>query len=81
MWTIVLATLLAVEAPEGMVLIPGGAFVRGNDNGPKNERPSASVNVSSFFMDVYEVTVVQFDACVSAKACKPATSQPPASAP
>lgn len=72
MLSLLLAAAVAQTAPPEMVLVPEGPFIRGNDDGPKNERPKTTVELSAFFMDVYEVTVEQFDACVSAKACRPA---------
>lgn len=55
-----------------MACIPGGEFLRGSDKGPKTARPQATVWVDTFYMDVTEVTVDAFDACVSAQKCKPA---------
>jgi formylglycine-generating enzyme required for sulfatase activity len=55
-----------------MVCIEAGSFVRGSNDGPKNERPQATVLVDTFYMDVYEVDVAHYDACVSAKKCRPA---------
>ncbi len=55
-----------------MVCVEGGAFLRGSDDGPKNERPRASVVVDTFYMDVYEVDVAHYDACVAAKKCREA---------
>jgi sulfatase modifying factor 1 len=69
---IAIALLIVSAGPPQMVLIAEGTFLRGNDHGPANERPRASVEMSAFYMDAYEVTVEQFDACVSAKACAPA---------
>ncbi len=44
------------EIPQGMVLIPGGKFEMGSENGKDNEKPVHTVEVSSFFMDIYELT-------------------------
>lgn len=57
------------KAPTGMACIPGGPFLRGSDKGPKNERPQATIHLSTFYMDVYEVTVAEYDACVKAGKC------------
>ncbi|NUP10859.1 MAG: SUMF1/EgtB/PvdO family nonheme iron enzyme [Polyangiaceae bacterium] len=54
-----------------MACIPGGPFLRGSDDGPKNERPRATVEVDAFLMDTTEVTVEAFEACVTARNCKP----------
>jgi formylglycine-generating enzyme len=58
--------------PAGMACVSGGAFWRGSDDGPKNTRPKASIWLQTFYMDVYEVTVEAYDACVAGGACKPA---------
>ncbi|MCF6174142.1 MAG: formylglycine-generating enzyme family protein [Victivallaceae bacterium] len=39
-----------------MVLIPGGTFMLGSTKGKADEKPVHKVKVSSFYMDVYEVT-------------------------
>lgn len=49
-----------------MVLIPGGTFWMGRDDGPADERPAHEVTVSPFYMDITEVTVGQFAAFVKA---------------
>ncbi|MEZ4462428.1 MAG: SUMF1/EgtB/PvdO family nonheme iron enzyme [bacterium] len=68
--------------PEGMACIPGGEFVRGKDDDPHacdqdhqpDDRrsaavPAAKVSVSPFFMDLTEVTVEAYTACVKAGKC------------
>lgn len=57
------------QAPEGMVCIPGGPFTRGSDRHGRNEKPSSTVVVSTFFIDAKEVTNPVYDACVKAGAC------------
>jgi serine/threonine-protein kinase len=47
-------------APAGMVLIPGGDFTLGRDDGGPDERPARVVNIKSFFMDLTEVTNEQY---------------------
>lgn len=44
------------EVPKGMVLVPGGSFVMGRNNGLPEERPEHNVTVTPFYMDIYEVT-------------------------
>lgn len=54
--------------PPGMVYIPAGEYVMGNSD-PKdnaNERPTRTIKLSGFFMDVTEVTNAQFKAFVDA---------------
>jgi formylglycine-generating enzyme required for sulfatase activity len=50
----------AAEAPEGMVLVPGGEFVMGSDDGNWDEQPAHRVNLSAFYIDRCEVTNAQF---------------------
>ena len=57
-------------APPGMACVPGGPFLRGSDEGPDNERPRALVSVSTFYMDLYEVTVERWERCVAERKCK-----------
>lgn len=61
-----------LKAPEGMVLIPGGTFTRGEDRSLggtaryPEEQPVHEVTVSSFFIDETEVTNAQFAEFVEA---------------
>ena len=48
--------LRANDVPEGMVLIPAGAFEMGRSEGAKDERPRHTVSVDAFYIDIYEVT-------------------------
>ena len=50
----------AAEPPHGMVLVPGGSFTMGDDNGGLDERPAHQVTLSPFFIDRHEVTIAQF---------------------
>jgi formylglycine-generating enzyme required for sulfatase activity len=76
------ALFLLGRAPRGsgdagrprMVRIPAGTFDMGSDRGPKDEKPVHPVTLSGFEMDVIEVTVAQYRACVAANACRPATA-------
>jgi formylglycine-generating enzyme required for sulfatase activity len=54
---------LADDADD-MVVIPGGTFVMGRDDGPADERPAHEVTVGPFQMDRTEVTNAQFAAFV-----------------
>lgn len=71
-----------LDPPAGMACVPAGPFVRGVDvdvhaceqSGQPHSRrsasvPSAEVVVSAFFMDLTEVTVAAFEACVADGAC------------
>jgi sulfatase modifying factor 1 len=55
-----------IEAPEGMVYVPGGPTQIGSDEGLPDERPTFTVRVEPFFMDKHPVTVAQFRAFVKA---------------
>jgi len=55
-----------------MACVPGGPFLRGSDDGPRHSRPQATVWVQTFYMDIYEVTVEMYEACVAAGKCKKA---------
>lgn len=59
------------EPPPGMVCIPGGPFVRGDDHGKPDEKPKARITVSPFFLDVTEVTNEQYFRCVELGKCEP----------
>ena len=64
-----------VLASSPMVHIPAGKFLQGCDNKRKDnncagdETPQRLVRLSSYYMDIYEVSVMQFKACVEAGAC------------
>jgi formylglycine-generating enzyme len=55
----------ASSAPDGMVWIPGGEFSMGSEEFP-DARPVHRVAVDGFWMDVNEVTNVEFDRFVRA---------------
>lgn len=67
--------------PSDMKCIPGGPFLRGSnlpsrdeDSGKmvNDESPEATVTVSAFLMDTYEVTFSQFQDCIRAGKCRAA---------
>lgn len=45
-----------IQAPPGMIPIPGGEFLMGRDDGNEYERPAHRVTIAPFFIDRYEVT-------------------------
>ena len=60
--------------PAGMAYIPGGIFRMGDKDlrdvkGLQNERPAHDVDVTGFYLDVYEVTNARYQQCVKAGAC------------
>lgn len=48
------------SSPAGMVLIKGGSFQMGTDDGMPFEGPTHTVELSPFYIDEHEVTVAQF---------------------
>ena len=52
------------EAPEGMVLVPGGVTHVGSEEGEATERPVFAAEVAPFFLDASPVTVARFRAFV-----------------
>jgi formylglycine-generating enzyme required for sulfatase activity len=57
------------EATGGMARIPGGTFMMGSESGDADEKPVHSVTVGAFSMDVNDVTVAAYAACVKAGRC------------
>jgi formylglycine-generating enzyme required for sulfatase activity/serine/threonine protein kinase len=62
----------APACPESMVSIAGGKFFMGDDDGDQEERPAHQVILSPYCMDVHEVTVSDYGACVQGGRCEPA---------
>jgi formylglycine-generating enzyme required for sulfatase activity len=56
--------------PSGMVRIGGGAFFMGSDDGTDAERPAHRVTVTTFCIDVSEVSVGAYLACAERGDCK-----------
>jgi formylglycine-generating enzyme required for sulfatase activity len=56
----------------GMVRLPGGQFFMGKDDGRPMERPSHTVTLSPFCIDIHEVTAEDYKACSDRGDCKPA---------
>ncbi|OQB08560.1 MAG: Serine/threonine-protein kinase pkn1 [Deltaproteobacteria bacterium ADurb.Bin207] len=61
--------LTGVGCPKGMVSIPGGSFDMGSNSGDPAESPVHRVTVRGFCMDVTEVTVEAYAACVRGGGC------------
>ena len=55
-----------------MGCIPGGPFLRGENGGPHDVRPQATIILDTFYMDKHEVTVAEYEACVATGGCKKA---------
>lgn len=45
---------------QNMVYVQGGTFIMGDDDGAPNEKPAHEVLVNSFYIDRYEVTVLEY---------------------
>ena len=50
----------AAEAPPGMVLVPAGEFVMGEDGRGADEAPAHRVRLGAYYLDKYEVTNADF---------------------
>ena len=48
------------DAPNDMVLIPAGPFIRGTDNRLPDEGPQHTMYLPAFYIDIYEVTNLQY---------------------
>lgn len=48
------------DAPNEMVLIPAGPFIRGTDERLPDEGPRHSIDLKAFYIDMYEVTNLQY---------------------
>jgi formylglycine-generating enzyme required for sulfatase activity len=72
-WAVIIAAILSgsVFFPirAQMREIPGGTFTMGTSNQKVNESPEHQVALSTFSMDIHEVTKAQYDSCVGAGAC------------
>ncbi len=56
-----------VTAPEGMVLVEGGTFMMGSNQGYSNEKPVHEVSVDSFYISRHEVTNAEYCEFLNAK--------------
>ncbi len=57
------------RCPVDMAGVPGGTFTVGDDGGDADERPAHDVTLNAFCIDLTEVTVKAWGACVKAGAC------------
>jgi len=69
--TIITTVAFVDEQGISMILIPEGAFSMGSDNGSSDEQPVHEVNISSYYIDQYEVTNAAYKLCVDAGVCQP----------
>ncbi len=66
----VLAAFTFIKVPDNMVLVEGGTFMMGSNDGYDDEKPVHQVTVSSFMIGEYELTVGEFRAFVNASGYK-----------
>jgi serine/threonine-protein kinase len=57
--------------PEGMVLVPAGAYIVGRDDGDALASPQRTVNLAPFYIDITEVTNAQYMLFVDARKRQP----------
>lgn len=66
------------HCPEGMVSIPAGEFLMGaapGSEGLPEERPQHLVRLSTYCLDLTEVTVAQYAPCVQTGSCRASATQ------
>jgi len=51
------------------ILIPAGEFTMGSNKGNDNEKPAHQIYLNSYYIDKYEVTNAQYEACVKVSKC------------
>ncbi|MBT4500059.1 MAG: SUMF1/EgtB/PvdO family nonheme iron enzyme, partial [Gemmatimonadetes bacterium] len=56
----------------GMIEIPAGPFNMGSELGANDERPVHRAELSSFWIDKFEITLEAYNACIESGACDPA---------
>ena len=54
----------------GMVRVAAGKFLRGSEDGEEDEKPMKEVYLDEYWIDVFEVTVEDYKACVDARGCE-----------
>ncbi len=65
----IVPTETPIPIPDGMVLIPADTFVMGNNAQRDDEAPEHTVTLSAYFIDQFEVSNAQYQACVTDGAC------------
>jgi len=54
-----------------MVLVPAGNFTMGSDTGDSDEKPIHTIYLDSYYIDKFEVTNSNYEACVTDRVCIP----------
>jgi serine/threonine protein kinase len=62
-----------LRCPKSMVVVPAGTFTMGSDTEGADEKPAHAVALNAFCLDTTEVLVSEYDECVAAKKCTPAS--------
>ena len=52
--------MLPGEAPEGMVLVPAGPFLMGQNGGAPDEAPQREVHLEAYYIDRQEITNIEY---------------------
>lgn len=60
--------------PTGMIVVPGGIFIMGRNDGDDFDKPAHVVTIKAFFIDVYEVTCEDYQKFMDAFPERPAPS-------
>ncbi|MBT3222345.1 MAG: SUMF1/EgtB/PvdO family nonheme iron enzyme, partial [Proteobacteria bacterium] len=55
--------------PANTVCVPGGATIAGTNDGDEAQGPKREIEISTFYMDVKEITNSQYASCEAAGAC------------
>lgn len=61
---------------DGMIEIPAGPFTMGSDDGLAGEAPAHQIELSAFWIDQFEVTTAEYQACSGTGACSDAPRSP-----
>lgn len=67
-WYLVLQTPTAIRPDLPWVRIDGATFIMGSTEAD-DETPSSAIRISTFYMTQTEITVAQYQACISAGGC------------
>jgi formylglycine-generating enzyme required for sulfatase activity/tRNA A-37 threonylcarbamoyl transferase component Bud32 len=66
------AAAAGLSCPAGMALVSGGAMIMGAKDGSEDAKITHKVTLSSYCLDVTEVTTEAYEACVQAGQCEKA---------
>jgi formylglycine-generating enzyme required for sulfatase activity len=72
--TLGIGSIMTGDHGEILVYVPVGEFTMGSDSGDSDEKPVHTVYLDAFWIDQFEVTNKQYQACVDAGTCEPPSS-------